>query len=66
MKPRQLLQAMRRARHQSFAAVSTHCKTSATILLLLTRRRNEQGSYLSMALLVFCFTALPTITSSSL
>jgi hypothetical protein len=54
MKPRQLLQAMRRARHESITAVSTTCQTSTSILLFLTRRRNGQGLHLSIALLVTC------------
>jgi hypothetical protein len=45
MKPRQLLQALRRVRHRSIAAVSTTFASPQLpqILLLLTLCSNEQG-----------------------
>jgi hypothetical protein len=56
MEARQLLQALRRVRHRSIAAVSTTCQSTvaAQILLLRPLCRLEQGCRLSLALLVTC------------
>jgi hypothetical protein len=68
LKPRQLLQALRRVRHQSIAAGSTTCQTRADADLPAYDSMQKQTGVISVSR-PFCrqrYTGLRWITSSAL